>query len=97
MPSTTKIVEALSLDGQATDHLQLRVGLTKFFDVSIKGVFVSTLILQRKRPDEDDSQFRTYKTYTRHVEEMITMAGSWDCRIITENHFTGTALIDMGI
>jgi len=94
--SKIRVVANGALANDATDWLQLRGG-RRFFDVSINGAFVQTIVLERKRPGEADGSARVVESYTEATQKIGETAGHWDLRLRVAVATSGTSLLELGV
>jgi hypothetical protein len=92
-----RVTATLTAQNAGTDWLQLR-GQHNFFDISVSGIFVANVTLQRKRPGEADAAARDVETYTGNAEKLGEMMGHWDVRLfIKTGEFTsGSVIAEIG-
>ncbi len=90
------------LDGlnATSDSLDLPIsGVGRYLSVSVYGVFVGTVTMQRKRRDlaDEDANWRAVDSWTEAVEGTHFAVGSWQYRMQMTAYTSGAANVELSI
>jgi hypothetical protein len=91
----TKVTTALGALNAASEWLQLRDEQLKTFQVRVSGVFVGTVTIQAKRPNEAAGAATPIGTLNAPNMNVGHLDGEWDVRAVMTAFTSGAANVEL--